>query len=300
MRKLREHVAVSVGAIAHEILGVGGEVDVIAVFERSFYLLAPRGIVSICMADVGRGPINVLVQTEAGAPPWSGVVRTEMKAALAADCIVVHGGFIVNLATAQTWSPEPVPRWTWSSLSDGLDKLGHIAPARVPADGLASLVFASIGRRATSPTAIAAQSLIADIKADLPMALATQTWSFKVARAAILLIGLGPGLTPSGDDFLGGVMLALTARGEIRLRDALWELVVDELNDLTVPVSAMHLTAAADGMGAEAMHLMLNALLTGNADGIDTHLDAVARIGATSGWDALAGMVICLASWKSS
>ena len=43
------------GAIAREVLADAGETRVIAVFDRSFYLACPRGIVCIGTAGIGAG-----------------------------------------------------------------------------------------------------------------------------------------------------------------------------------------------------------------------------------------------------
>jgi Protein of unknown function (DUF2877) len=104
-------------------------------------------------------------------------------------------------------------------------------------------------------------------------------------------------LTPSGDDLLGGMMLALSALGRNEMRDALWATIGAELDDLTVPISAMHLSAAADGLGAEAMHRMIAAVVAGDAGAIARLLPTMAAIGATSGFDALAGALMVLRAW---
>ena len=164
----------------------------------------------------------------------------------------------------------------------------------MPTDGIAASVFDPGSQAARTPTALAAGPQIAALRAALPAAIADGTWSEEAQRAAILLLGLGPGLTPSGDDFLGGVMLALTARGKSELRDALWETIAPELDDLTVPVSAMQLSAAADGMGAEIVHDLIAAMMSSDEHAIPAALDSVLALGATSGADTVAGIVVGL------
>ena len=93
-------------------------------------------------------------------------------------------------------------------------------------------------------------------------------------------------------------MLALSALGQSDLRDALWQTIGAELDDLTVPISAMHLSAAADGLGTEAMHRMIGAVVAGDVAEIAALLPGMSDIGATSGWDALAGAVLTLDAWS--
>jgi hypothetical protein len=102
------------------------------------------------------------------------------------------------------------------------------------------------------------------------------------------LIGLGPGLTPAGDDFVGGAMIALRTFGHVDVADriAAWALPLSK--ERTSRISRAHLECAAMGEGHEALHDWL----TGFAE---QDLQRLARIGHTSGLDAAAGAVAALA-----
>jgi hypothetical protein len=105
------------------------------------------------------------------------------------------------------------------------------------------------------------------------------------------LIGLGPGLTPAGDDFVGGAMIALrvcgTTAGHAALADriAAWALPLARTN--TNRISRAHLECAAAGEGHEALHDLLCSFEK-------KHLERLARIGHTSGLDAAAGALLAL------
>jgi hypothetical protein len=113
-----------------------------------------------------------------------------------------------------------------------------------------------------------------------------------VAAAARPLLGLGAGLTPSSDDYVGG---ALFARRLVERRDTVpWEAavarIVADTATLTHPISARLLADLAGGEGWAPLHDLAAAL----ADQ-DPHaaLDAARRLtalGHTSGWDILAGV----------
>jgi hypothetical protein len=103
------------------------------------------------------------------------------------------------------------------------------------------------------------------------------------------LVGLGPGLTPSGDDYLGGVLIALNQLGRARQAQTLARWLEPRLAR-TSAISAAHLTAAAAGEGHEALHACLQALYAPAADW-PLLLDALGAVGHTSGWDSLAGIV---------
>ncbi|MFN5716397.1 MAG: DUF2877 domain-containing protein, partial [Bradyrhizobium sp.] len=107
------------------------------------------------------------------------------------------------------------------------------------------------------------------------------------------LIGLGPGLTPSGDDLIGGALIALAALGRTECRDALWDrcrALLDGTND----ISRIHLRAAALGYGAAALHDAIHATMSGERAGFRRALTALSAIGHTSGQDAFAGSLIVL------
>jgi hypothetical protein len=102
------------------------------------------------------------------------------------------------------------------------------------------------------------------------------------------LIGLGPGLTPAGDDFVGGAMIALRAYGRADAADriAAWALPLASVR--TNRISRAHLECAAEGEGHAALHDYL-------CNFAKEHLQRLARIGHTSGLDAAAGALLALA-----
>lgn len=283
----------SIGAIAAELLDEGGEVEVIAAFDRSAYLLCPRGIVCVGLPSIGRGPINVLVSDQSQWPSGRAFGLHEgIKGVSGRRQLSIGPDLVIATQGAPIWSPQPF--MSGASYAAGIAAVRALMPQRLPTDGVAARVFDPAAKAANTPTAQAATPQITALRKALEPSLSSGAWSGDALRAATLLLGLGPGLTPSGDDFLGGLMLALTAIGRTDLRDALWANLAGELDDLTVPVSAMHLSAAADGMGAEVVHELINALATGNANAVEPALQTVLALGATSGADTVAGLVVGL------
>jgi hypothetical protein len=110
-------------------------------------------------------------------------------------------------------------------------------------------------------------------------------------------VGLGPGLTPSGDDFLGGLLFAAHTLKTAYPKDFDWEVepvmgVIDWARTQTHPISHAILSDLALGHGPEPLHEVVTSLLKG--EDLDHTLAGVARlieIGDTSGWDILAGML---------
>jgi hypothetical protein len=104
---------------------------------------------------------------------------------------------------------------------------------------------------------------------------------------AASLLGLGPGLTPSGDDLLGGFLLTRERLGhdDPRLR-----LVVRrEAARATHPISAAKLLDAEAGDATVAETRFLDALLSGSTPRALRATARLLRFGATSGADFALG-----------
>ena len=121
-------------------------------------------------------------------------------------------------------------------------------------------------------------------------------------NAARKVIGLGPGLTPSGDDFVAGCMYVLAHHAP-----AHWQADMPSLKShlhaaamqLTTACSAAHLDNAMRGDSFDALRHMLDALTadTFNEPHWQRILQAqqdLQNIGASSGADMLAGMLTAL------
>jgi hypothetical protein len=288
--------ATSIGPIAAELFAAHREIEVIAAFERSFYLMCHGGLVCVGVEGIGRGPINVTLE-DAEKIDWrdAGVFH-EVKGEAGPGRLVIGDDVTIRLDDTPVWQPPAWAPYDRGRAERGVTLLRQLATDRAPDEGLAALVFAPGSNGARTPTARAASAQMAALAAGLPAMLRDGRPSPDLERALTLLLGLGTGLTPSGDDVIGGVFLALTALGRAPLRDALWAGLASELGDLTTEISAMHLSAAADGLGAEAVHALANAMLAGDRQAIPGQLERVGRIGHTSGWDTVTGFALTLAA----
>jgi Protein of unknown function (DUF2877) len=104
------------------------------------------------------------------------------------------------------------------------------------------------------------------------------------------LIGLGPGLTPLGDDLLAGTALALSAAADGRRH--LLTAAIAERRDRTTAVSAALLDAATTGRSIpQAAQLV--AALDGRAD-LNTALAALIAVGSSSGIGMAHGIALAL------
>jgi len=60
-------------------------------------------------------------------------------------------------------------------------------------------------------------------------------------------------------------------------------------------ISRAHLSCACQGLGSDALHEALTALVGCDAPALERALRSLDRTGHSSGWDGLAGVVGCLA-----
>jgi hypothetical protein len=111
--------------------------------------------------------------------------------------------------------------------------------------------------------------------------------------AALPLLGLGPGLTPSGDDFVGALLFAR----RLLDMDAQWMLstrrLVAAAQTRTHAIGAALFGDLAEGRSFGALHRLVECLVAR-----DQALPAardLAAIGHSSGWDMLTGFVIGVA-----
>ncbi len=124
-----------------------------------------------------------------------------------------------------------------------------------------------------------------------------KSW-FALPDTAHALAGLGQGLTPSGDDFLAGVLSALRfyalSTGHCLLGPKLRSRIVNQAVSRTLPFSGYLLRCAAWGLIAAPLANWLQAVLHGDCDQAVRQAEACSGIGHSSGLDTLCGMLLTL------
>lgn len=103
------------------------------------------------------------------------------------------------------------------------------------------------------------------------------------------LVGLGPGLTPSGDDFLCGAMAALHYLGHAMVAQQLALRTLPLTAQGTNLISAAYLRCAAAGQASSVLFDALESMVVDAGTNLELRLDAIHAVGHTSGWDSLTG-----------
>ncbi len=117
------------------------------------------------------------------------------------------------------------------------------------------------------------------------------------SEAASRIIGLGRGLTPSGDDLLAGALLILNRWPEIGSislpRKELNETLIEMARRKTTKLSASIIEQATRGEGDERVIKIADLLTTGVGDK-ERIIQEIAQMGHSSGVDTLTGMALVL------
>ncbi|PYM08162.1 MAG: hypothetical protein DMD82_03400 [Candidatus Rokuibacteriota bacterium] len=203
----------------------------------------------------------------------------------------------VRLAGAARWEPRPTtagvsPR----ELARSACEARALAVAEGACGSLLPLLWAHEGivavpepaRRAALPAITLGRGAVAGERR-------------AVARAAGRLAGLGPGLTPSGDDYLAGFAAAWALVSEALGLDS-WRvrLVLEALRAGADPgaseLGRAWISHATRGEVAEPMARFFTALLGTRPDALAVSARGVLRLGATSGTDWLVGALAGVAA----
>jgi len=272
---------------------------VTAVFESSFYIKTSADMFCIGTRSMGPGALNVVTTAPSGTVWHASGLQQNARAAVSSSEIRVGNRFIFALSNAVAWLPErPTGSINPVNVKRGLEAFLDAVGCQVPDEGIGRFLVHDFMPKRHHHVYRAALSPITEAQTCLSMLFQSPELTLKPKLSWIhKLAGLGPGLTPSGDDFLGGMMIALHELGESKISDTLWPTIrrVAEATDNVI--SLAHLSAAAEGVGSEGIHRLLSNMLRGDIQGIQRAISEIDEIGHCSGWDAMTGVVVTLRSW---
>jgi hypothetical protein len=260
---------------------------VLAVFDRSAYLDLDGRIVALASADLPRGPFVIRLRHGGALPAIGSGAAVRLRGQR-----VLVGSLQVDLRGAAAWDPALPPAGARARSDDLAGRRALVAGevrALAPEASIAGLLAREGGPGPPSSSLLASLSRGLDaLGAWLAGRLDDAAVSAAIARH---IAGRGPGLTPSGDDLLVGIMLAATvlpgARGGRGARE-----VCRVLTSAAIPhttrISGAYLDAAGRGWAGEPWHALVRAL-DGPPQALRGEVRRVLRLGETSGADTLTG-----------
>ncbi|HEX3620805.1 MAG TPA: DUF2877 domain-containing protein [Acidimicrobiales bacterium] len=246
-------VAFELGLGARAILSSGGRGTVVAVYRRAAYLRLPGGLFALTTTDVPSGPLHAR-----GCAALDRLRRGDE--AVVAGSVLRVGPISVDLDGARTWRGEVL---TPAALRRGATTALEVL-AGAPPSALTDPVF---------------EPRLAQAAAALERA--------ELAGVVEALAGVGPGLTPAGDDALAGILVVARAAGGNAAEASLVSLAA---RARTNDIARAFLSWAARGQSVAPVHAVLAA-----AAGLDVATATVAlgrllQYGHSSGADLALGL----------
>ncbi len=283
--------ALQKGPHAHRALEAT-RLSVMAVFTRTVYARTANGAL-LCLAgpDLPLGPFTLTCS------PWERINDAALTPEdhLDVDPRTLRGqrGLAIDFSNVQDWTPSIAAPNTHETLSSGMRRTLALLPHLASREGLASLLQRFSSNQVDTLPSPVSPFTVALLKAGrlgldaLWQGLASNS-DTSCHEATQCLLGLGPGLTPSGDDVLGGALLALRMLGRSETA-ALLAHPIDLLGPAaTNPISLAYLHAAAQGCASSVLHDALNAVFT-DSPALESALRGLDRMGHSSGWDSFLG-----------
>lgn len=252
-------------------------------------------LVVLALDAVGGVPGGALIE-RLGDFRAIGLERGMAVTASAGRVSIPRTGVSLDLAGARPWSaslPATAACEPGAALRQGVAAARALAALAAPRGGFAPLLGDPLeslvaDSRLNGAFAAAARPRIAALAAGLGNGdVAT------ASRAATSLIGLGPGLTPSGDDLLVGLLAGLEATGHPLLA-VMATTIASQARGGTTSVGASALRNAARGQFSERLHDVLVAVASPDAAGLPRAIERAMAYGSTSGADTLVGLFAAL------
>lgn len=267
--------------------------DILGVMPAAVYLVTrgvPSQVISVLARDAVRHPAALVIPDDILQAPFLTVDRNATVTVGEGRLVLPRSDGDRELQVVRWY--DPVPRIT----SPGRDRLERAA-------GILGEVLAG-SPQAISPSRDAATSAL-DALEDAVLSDDPD----RAVAGVLALIGTGPGLTPSGDDMLAGLLATLVAfpaaPGSERSLFALRGAVSEHARARTTALSAELLRHAIDGAVALPVERLLREIAARRVgdcsperhrceDRMRDAAHAVRRIGASSGEDLLAGIMTAL------
>jgi len=288
--------ALEIGETAHGVLDSEPRGTVVAAVSNALYLLSEQGeLFWLATTDISRHPRGIRVS---GPLP-----RLAVNAPFVVNGhgIILASDTVLDCSRAFTWRAPRI------STDDALPITCLPERLRIAfsaLDGLPSPTgFGSIIPEIMSM----AQNDQVSPRLPNPGPMQALAWPAirEIARACILhdlgtimtqansLIGLGEGLTPSGDDFAGGLLFCMYWLSRLyanHLPPIDGADSIEMLSSRTNLISFTVLKDLANGQGVEPLHRWLDGVLAGRPVAqIRQQAARLIRIGHSTGWDLLSG-----------
>ena len=288
--------ALSITPDAREWLTNSRHPYILHIFDHACNLINERKeVLSIVTREIGNGPFNLVIDDD--------ILFSEhldLKSQISnSHSQLTLGDLTINTVNAKLWPPRP----DWERLHAMRDHITQLLLTNhqkcgLPLRGLRDMPFAQTAQ-GCSTTSLNPNLPITEYQFSnsLISALANADLS-SCLTAAPKIAGLGIGLTPAGDDFILGAVLAAWIVHPPETARVLAEEITNVAAPLTTSLSAAWLRSAGRGEAGILWHEFFDALSLGDPSAVQLQINKLLSIGHTSGADALAGFISVLISFK--
>jgi hypothetical protein len=268
-------------------------------FKHSCNILWNTTLIGLVSPKLGNNPFSIVIDEKHPHILWP-TIQIGTPVQLNTDQITIEKTVILNLTTATLWNPEiHLPTLHW-------EMAAHTLKQTLPFIPNPSLFLSTCHHFFTpnTPPPEHPSWLQKKLLQFLDLTIDHDSSPDTFTQATEQLIGLGPGLTPSGDDFLTGFVGLLTIYikhsdtknsgfshkiNELQLH--VTHCVQDAIkNAKTTHVSIMALRGALEGWFSEPVRTLIIELLSPEKNKINKKINDVVSIGHSSGSDILAGI----------
>ena len=202
------------------------------------------------------------------------------------------GDLVVQWNPYHQWNPSP----NWSSVrkeqQEALKTLDNITSQLISARSPDSLAIFLSSSGLASDTRISGWQKRARVSITTLLN-GLKTLDLEMMNSGVReLAGLGLGLTPSGDDFIVGVMHAIWLGTDTTQARPLCEGLLASASIRTNALSGSYMARAAMGEASLAWHTLVNAIAEADPTAIRSPVEDLIGLGHTSGQDALVGFLL--------
>ncbi len=296
-----------IGIFAQQVLGRSKGARVSGIASRGIYLQPADDWTLYISQEKFRGPLTLNLEEP-----------SVLKSIKAGNSVQFNSGAItfpdekisISLDGCKIWN-SPLAEYNYGYFPQRLDKALSLAKKTASENPYLPLLF-------ENPSKIPGAAVIGERIQNLQNALKTGVPE-KVAEGSVKLLGLGPGLTPLGDDFLLGVLLTFNRWGHVliptlpdikksgtpaqsvvgrsnqpnKLVNDLNRIILENTGLKTTQISASLLTCAVEGAADERLLKVLDGFFSG-VDLTQNDIKNILRWGSSSGIAVLAGMISVL------
>ena len=291
--------AKTIGQLAYQGVRSANSARVIGVTSKGIFLLTPTRIVLFISFGHFCSPLTINVDEKLNELPN---IHENMNVVLSAENIsFIEAGIEITYTQAVIWYPAspPAAKRPPSLWIDRLREIstGVITENRKP--GFRELLEPYLGINISAPRLMLSpqHSVLLLQLQNLQMSL-KQNDVDKTREILTGFLGMGQGLTPSGDDLIIGVLLVLN-----RWQDTLFpayelhklnQSIISAANQKTTTISENLIACAAQGSADERLIYVADAIFTSDEHDQAKCVSYLLELGNSSGVDSLVGMAVVI------